>query len=303
MFILAESGRAQSLTAFDFLHLEPSTHSAALGGTAVTLTESDVSAFLYNPALINKGVDRMLAVTYLKHLSDLHAGFAAYSRDLGRWGTAAAGLRFLHWGSIMRADEQGNEHGTFSSNDIALTVGLANEWREGIRYGVNLHAIYADVAEYNAMALAADVGVVWYIPKQLLTLAGSLNNLGVVVSSLGTTRDQLPVDLRVSVSKRLRYIPLLAALTLHRLQDITHIESVDDAFRHAIFSLEFEVTSIFQIRLGYSHNRRNLQSDSRLDLAGIGVGFGLKIRKIRIDYAFNSWSFAGLHQFTLGTKL
>jgi len=43
---------------------------------------------------------------------------------------------------------------------------------------------------------------------------------------------------------------------------------------------------------------------SRLDFAGLGFGIGLKITRVRVDYAFNSWSsIGGLHQFTLQTAL
>ncbi len=35
----------------------------------------------------------------------------------------------------------------------------------------------------------------------------------------------------------------------------------------------------------------------------IRLGFGLKITRFRLDFAFTSWSFAGLHQFTVQTRL
>lgn len=301
--VIANVTQAQSPTAFDFLRLEPSARAAALGGTAVVLTEADVSAFFYNPALLNTDMHRQATVSYLNHLSDLQAGFAGYGRDFGNWGTAAAGLRFVHWGTIPRTDELGQRSVEFSANDLALTLGLARSYGKRLRYGLNLHMVYTAIADYSASALAADVGLVWHDPEALVTVAGAVNNLGLLVGSLGTTQDELPLDVRASVSKRLRYIPVLAALTLHSLQDAFELASASDAFRHAIFSLEFQAIPVFHIRLGYSHNRRNLKSDSRLDLAGFGTGFGLKVRGIGLDYAFNSWSFAGLHQFTLKSRL
>lgn len=301
--LLAHPGRTQSSTAFDFLRLEPSARAAALGGTAAVLADADVGAIFYNPALLNRDMHRQASVTYLNHLSDLQAGFAGYSRDLGRLGSAAAGIRFVHWGSILRSDELGEVAGEFTASDVAFSLGMARSYREGLRYGVNLHGAYTAVAEYNAAALAADAGLVWHRPEALLTVAGSVTNLGLLVGSLGTSKDKLPLDVRVSVSKRLRYIPVLTALTLHSLQDAFELGSAEDAFRHAIFSLEFQAIPVFHIRLGYSHNQRNLKSDNRLDLAGFGTGFGLRIRGIGLDYAFNSWSFAGLHQITLKSRL
>ena len=227
----------------------------------------------------------------------------AFSRDLPSGGSAAAGLRFLHWGSIDRTNELGITDGTFSSSDLALTLGLARNWQYGIRYGVNLHTVYSNVAEFNALAFAFDIGAAWHQTEQQLTVAGSLNYLGHTVSSLGTMRDRLPLDVRLSVSKRLRYMPLIAALMLHDLHYAPDVRTTEDIFNHLVFSLEFQASSAFHLRVGYNHKYRNLKSESRLDLAGVGAGIGLKIRRFQFDYAFSSWSLAELHLFTLGTRL
>ena len=303
MISVLPCAHAQLNSGFSFLRLESSARAAALGGSAAILDARDVGTFLYNPALLNADMNRMLSVTWLNHVSDLQAGFVAYSRNVGPLGSAAAGLRFLHWGTITRADEQGQPNGKFSASDLALTIGLARDWQHGVRYGVNLHSIYTNVAEYNALAMALDAGLIWHIPLQQITVAGSLNYLGRALTSLGAMRDRLPLDIRASISKRLRHLPLIVALTLHDLPNAPEVRSAEDAFSHAIFSLEFQASSAFHLRVGYSHERRELKSESRLDLAGIGAGFGLNIRRFQLDYAFSSWSFVALHQFTMGTRL
>lgn len=294
---------AQSSPGFGFLQLESSTRAAALGGSAAILDAHDLGAFFYNPALLNADMHGTLSITWLNHLSDLQAGFVSYSHDFGPLGSAAAGVRFLHWGSVPRADEQGAVDGTFTASDLALSVGFARNWQHGVRYGINLHTVYSSVAEYGALAMALDAGVAWHVPSQQVTIAGSLNYLGRALSSLGGVRDRLPLDVRVSVSKRLRHIPLIAALTLHDLRYAPSARSTGDFFSHTILSLEFQASSAFHLRVGYSHDKRELKSASRLDLAGIGAGFGLRIRRFQFDYAFTSWSFAELHQLTLGTRL
>jgi hypothetical protein len=64
---------------------------------------------------------------------------------------------------------------------------------------------------------------------------------------------------------------------------------------------EFYFSEAFNVRVGYNHRRHEeLKMKSRLDLAGVGMGFGLVIRGVGFDYAYNSWSsVGGLHQFTL----
>ena len=151
--------QGQSLSSFDFLRLAPSAQVAALGGTHLTATSAQGSAVFHNPALLGKEADGNLSLSWLNHLSDLTSGTAIYARDLGKLGTAAAGIRFFHWGDLVRADQQGQRQGSFAPTNLALTVGLARPWQSRFRYGANLHLAYTSIAEFNALAMAVDVGV------------------------------------------------------------------------------------------------------------------------------------------------
>jgi len=297
------------LSGFGFLRLEPSARASALGGSFSAVYGDDVNAFFYNPALLNETTDGALSLSYLNHLSDLNAGFVAYGRHEERLGTTfAGGLRFLSWGTIQGADEQGNRTGTFSASDVALTLGAARQRGERLHYGANVHVVYSSVEDFNASALAMDLGVLYHIPGQNLAASASVNNLGVTLSSLGETHDDLPLDVRVGLTKRLRYVPLLVSVTGYNLHDIGDEPddqgTLSNVFSHLALGGEFQFSEVFNVRFGYNHRRHQaLKQDSRLDLAGVGLGFGIKITRFRLDYAFNSWSFGGLHQFTVRTVL
>ena len=297
------------LSGFGFLRLEPSARAAALGGSFSAVYGDDVNGFFYNPALLNESTDGHLSLSYLNHLSDINAGFVAYSRHYDGLGSLAAGLRFLSWGTLQGADEQGNRTDDFSAADVALTIGGARTQGENLYYGANVHVIYSSVEDFNASALAADVGVLYYMAEQRLGFSASVNNAGVTLRSLGDTTDDLPLDVRLGVTKRLRYIPLLISLTgynLHAPGSGTPEEAtaLGNVLHHLIVGGEFQFSEAFNVRFGYNHRRHeDLKQGSRLDLAGVGLGFGLKIRRFNLDYAFNSWSFAGLHQFTVRTGL
>ena len=298
------------LTGFGFLRLEPSARAAALGGAFSAVYGDDVNGLFYNPGLLNEAMHRGLSVSYLNHVADLNMGFLAYARHLDRVGTVGAGIRFLNWGTFERADADGNRDGTFGASDVALTLGIGRAYTERLRYGANVHTIFSSVESYRAAALAADLGVVFVVPEQRLTLSASANNVGVTLSSLGATRDELPTDLRLSVAKRLQYVPILVSLTGYNLHapganmpdDAT---ALDNVLHHLAVGTEFQFSEAFQLRFGYNHRRHEaLKTKSRLDLAGFGMGVGLNVTRVRFDYAFNSWSENGrLHQFTLRTVL
>ncbi len=297
------------LTGFSFLRLEPSARAAALGGSYAAVYGDDINGMFYNPALLNEQMHGALSLSYLNHLSDVNAGFLAYSRHYEGLATFGLGLRFLSWGSFDRSDETGERLGSFGASDVALTVGAARSYGERVRYGANVHVIYSSLDAFNASALAADLGVLYHVAERSLTFSASVNNLGVTLSSLGTTRDDLPVDLRVGFSKRLTHLPLLITVmgyNLHNLSDTPDdATAVDKVLYHVAFGGEFQFSEAFRLRFGYNHRRHeDLKLKSRLDLAGVGLGAGIRISRVRIDYAFNSWSsLGGLHQFTLRTHL
>jgi hypothetical protein len=305
------SVRAQSdLPGFPFLRLAPSARAAALGGAFSAVYGDDVNALFYNPAALNAQMDGQLAVSYLNHLSDINAGFLGYGREVGTLGSFGAGVRYLTYGELTEADANGVQTGTFGASDLALTVGAARASGERLRYGASVHLIHSRIATEDAAAVAADVGVLYVQPAARLTLSASLHNLGTTVNGLGTEREALPTDLRVGVTKRLRYLPLLVSVTGYELHQAGTLAPegasiTRNVFYHLAFGGEFQFSPAFNLRLGYNHRQHEeLKLNSRLDLAGVGFGVGLKVARVKVDYALNSWSDLGrLHQFTVRTKL
>ncbi len=302
-FFSISNVKGQKLSGFDFLRLEPSAEAAALGGTLLNASSSQSSSILYNPALMNREAGNSLSVSWLNHLSDLQSGTVTYARDVGKLGMAGVGVRFFHWGKIDQADTNGERIGTLAASNVALSVGLSRPWNSRFRYGASLHLAYTSIAQFNALAITMDAGLVYHVPDQGFTASIGATNIGRSLSSLGQSRDAMPLDLRMTVSKRLRYIPVLIGFTAYNLQYIHEVTTANEGFQHAILSLEFQAIPAFDLRLGYNHRKRGLKSDRRLDMAGITVGFGVQIRRFELDYSFSSWSFAGLHQFTITTKL
>lgn len=294
---------------FDFLRLAPSARAAALGGAFGAVDDGDVTGLFYNPALLIPRMHRTVSLSYLNHLSDVNAGFVAYSHHVERLATVGVGLRFLSWGELVAANEFGERTGTFGAGDTALTLGLARALGTHWRYGANLHVIYSYIESARATALAVDLGVLYRLPAQQIAISASVNNFGRALDSFGPTRNTLPVDVRLSLTKTLRYLPLLLSVTAYNLHDLDatldNSTTLDNVLAHIALGGELRLTKAFRARVGYNHRRsKELALTDRLDAAGLSIGFGVLISRLHVDYAYNSWSkFGGLHWFTLRMRL
>src|SRR5690606_22918328 len=285
-----DSAQPADPSAFSFLRIEPSARAAAMGGSFGAIGDGDINAFFFNPALISSAVDGQLSLSYLNHVADVNAGFASFGHQYGDLATFAVGIRYLNWGSVEGADQDGVRTGSFGAGDVALTIGAARPAADRIRIGANVHFIHSSVARFGATAIAADLGVVFHDVERRLAVGASVNNLGVTLGSLGSQRDNLPVDVRISASARFAHLPLLVSLTGYNLHDFdpafADADALDNILYHVAVGGEFQFSQAFNIRFGYNYRRHDeLRSKPRLDFAGVSLGVGIRVRQFKFDYA------------------
>ena len=313
--LVAGSGQVEAqpgaeMTPFQVLRIEPSARAAALGGAFAAVADGTVNGLFYNPALPGPATSRSASVSYVNHLSDLNAGSATYSHTVRGLGTTVSGgLRFAHWGTFEGRDRFGNRTGDFRAGEVVLTAGAARPFGARMRYGGSLHLMHAYIDRMQATALAVDLGGLYRIPEQRVTLGVSLRHLGGMLDGFAQTRESLPLDLQVGLSKRLAHLPLLLTVTGYDLTNLsTGIKggsTTDHVLSHLTFGAELQPGDVLRLRAGYNHRRSTeLALTDRFDLAGVGLGFGVTVSALTVDYAYNSWSsLGGLHQFTLRADL
>lgn len=307
--LAAAPSEAQSrLTGFDLLRMTPSASAAATAGAYMRGATPSPDALLLNPAFLEEQDHHHLSLGYLNHLDDVWMGFASYAREIEQLGgMAGVAIRHLNYGSFDRTYFDGTTTGTFGASETVLTLSYSQELAPRLRGGANLHTAFVTLDDVSASALAADLGATLSIPEQGMMISAALRNVGVVMSSLGEENDRLPVDLRITVSRQLQNLPLRLSITGY---DLTRFENengsaINEVARHLAFGGEFQFGSAFAIRGGYDYRRgEELSTGERLDLAGLGLGFGLNLRRFGFDYAYNAWSsFGGLHHVTLRASL
>ncbi|MEM9999005.1 MAG: hypothetical protein AAF809_14980, partial [Bacteroidota bacterium] len=195
------------------------------------------------------------------------------------------------------------------AGDFALSVSYARPLTEDerLRGGVTLHTLFATLDDASASAVAFDAGLVYTIPEQQLTVSAAVVNAGTVFSSFGEEDDTLPFDLRLAVAKRLANVPLQLTVTGYDLADLSEGSgnAANRVLNHLTVGGELFFGKAFALRAGYNDRLRDeLDPQGRFDVAGVGLGFGLEIRRVGFDYGYTGWSeVGGLHQFSLRTRI
>ena len=307
---LPVSAQSRTETGFTLLRLDTSARTAALAGTGAVATD-DPAVLLSNPALLTPAASRGLGLGYTNLALDVSAGSAVYARDVGWLGglSLGGGVRYLSYGDFeRRADLESDAQGTFGASEAAVTLAASREVLPRVRAGVATHVVFASLDDAGSQALAADLGVSYTNDDEGLVLGASVHHVGGVLSSLGSSTDRLPLDVRLTASKRLRYVPLtvsVAAVDLQRFEGQASDSSfVGRALDHLSLGGELQLGSALRARAGYNGRRgADLRSGGRLDLAGVSVGAGVALRRVSVDYAFSNWgAFGGLHQFGVRTR-
>lgn len=291
-----------------FLNVASSPYNSSLGGVPVSLTTGSPAQMHANPAFLTSESSRMLSASFMRYLSDANMGSLTSAYDIENIGTIGLGIRFVNYGQMDRIDEFGIDRGSFNASDMAVKVALARNFEDWIRFGVAADFIFSSYDTYQASGIAFSGGVIYDQPESDYSIGLSFINLGTQLSTFDGSREELPFDLRLGVTRKLQYLPLRLTFTAHQLQR-WNLRTVNDASdpsffanlaRHMAIGGDFLFSESFRVRVGYNHlAHEELKTGQRLELVGFGFGVAIKYKGIDVEFSRNSYSVMG-NMFQLG---
>lgn len=305
---------------YQFLNLAQSPRQAALGGKTVTVVDYDVNQAFYNPATINDQMHNRLSANYGNYFGEVSYGTAAYAYTYDRHLlTFHGGVSYVNYGNFDGRDELGNETGTFSGSEIALSLGYAQNipWTD-IYVGANAKIISSSLESYTSYGAAVDLGFLYIEEQNDINYGLSIRNLGVQLKPYETTNEKLPLSIDFGISQLMEYVPIRWHFTMENLQQwnisfsnpnraegsldgtVTEekVSFFNNALRHMIFGAELFPDKSFSIRLGYNFRRgEELKIVDQRNFSGISAGFGLRFNNIRFDYSYSRYTIAGNTSF------
>ena len=287
---------------YQFLNLDLSARAAALGGTFVA-NNDDPDVIFYNPAGLSLLKKNPISFSFVKHLLDINLASLSYSTEWKGVGRIGAAVSYINYGTFTQADENGNKTGQFGAGETAFILGYSNSLGDDYYYGANVKFIYSSIADRSSTAIALDLGLHYAIPSALTDVGFAILNAGTQITEYYSTKEDLPFDVVLGVSKKMEHLPLRLSLDFHNLNANT--SSFFKKFDAFSIGAEFYLSRVLSLRFGYNNSVRNdLTIGSFAGLAGFNVGIGAIISNYEFDYGFSSMGLVGgLHRISVSTSL
>lgn len=312
-FSLQAEAQVGGTTTYDFLNLVTSARNAALGGRMVSASNGDLGSVWQNPALLTADMHQIIVLSYNDLFAGAGYGYAAYAFDRPGWGTFAAGVQYVDYGTFRGADNFGNLMGDFFAKDFVLNLSYARPIDSSFYIGVNIKPIYSTYERYVSMGIATDVGITYLSHDGNFSASLVLRNMGTQLKTYASTYESLPFEILAGFSQKLQYAPFRFSFTFHHLQNFKmYYDSplqqdgvgasqksdgeilLENILRHIIGSVEFLPSKTFYIAAAYNYQRRQeMALHDAPGMVGFSFGAGIRTQKFSLSYGHAVYHAAG----------
>lgn len=298
------SARAENTSnAYNFLNIPTSSHVFGLGGNNIAIIDDDVTLTDQNPALIGPEVDKQVAFNYMLYMSSGNFVGLRYGMGAGEHSGWAVGLRYLNYGKFDGYDEFGTPTGNFTPSDLVVEGTYSRDISARWRGGVNLKFAYSSYEQYNAFAIAADLGVNYYDDEHDLSLSFVLKNMGGQVKRFTDTYNRVPFDIQIGYMQTIGSSPFQIAITANNLTKwkIPYYAYTEDGeekfevkdgfftnfFRHLIFGLQWQPSDKFYACVAYNYKTHSdMTNHNNTFFSGFSLGAGFRTRGFSVGAAY-----------------
>ncbi len=308
-YIFAQTERDE---VYRFLEVPSSAQASALGGNQVALFEGNSSLMHINPAYLDEESAKNISATFVNYLIDARYGFVNYALHYPSVGTIGFGIRYAGYGDLNEYDINGVNQGSFNAGDLALNSTLSTQLSEKLRAGVAVDYIHSSYGEFVSSAFSGSAGLYYMDAESRFSAGLSIRNLGDQVAYYNETREDLPLDISIGVSKKPEKFPFQLSLTLRQLNNWDLRVQGEDSkpefstqlFRHVIIGGEAALGKNFWLRFGYNRWQHDqAKTNENFDFAGASMGIGINFRKVKVDISRSSLSdIGGIVQLSIRTK-
>lgn len=281
---------------YSFMNVPTSARQASLGGNINSAWDSDSNLALWNPALMNEEMNNQVGINYISYLADISFGTVSWVHQLDDKNYISLHGRYFDYGTFTQTNEFGNEEGTFTASDVAITLGYAYNISDFFTVGTNLSYINSKIESYQSTGLVTDLGIVFHDIDYNTNVSLVIRNLGWQLTAYDSKLEKLPLQINLGFSQKYEEFPIEISANLHDLQkfDISspsnkngqEVKLTRKLIDHFSFGAELFPDKGFNLRVGYNFKRGNeLAVQDVRSFSGLTFGFGVKIKSFKFDYA------------------
>ena len=279
----------------------------AASGFNVSYQTSEVGLSANNPSLLNAELSSQLNASFNAFLGGVKTYSLAGAYHSERMNTTFGGhIYYVDYGSIPATDAAGNRSGEFRPVDFVAQLSAAGKYLERWSYGGSLKFINSSYAQYSSNAIAVDFGLHYDDSANGFTASMLAKNMGVQLKTYAGEKEDLPFDLQVGITKRLKKAPFGFSATVHHLHNfnISYNDTVfnndngfsspssfDKIFNHIVLASHIYLGKHLEATIGYNHLRRYELSlpGAANGLDGFSAGLRIRFSRLQILYARSTY--------------
>ncbi|MEW6556525.1 MAG: PorV/PorQ family protein [Elusimicrobiota bacterium] len=238
-----------------FLKLEQGAKPIGMGG-AFTGIANNADGIYYNPAGLGSLTKKEVSVTYSAMYQDMMSSYLSFALPTYKFGTFGLGITYLTVDKIEKTNDDGVSLGDAKISNLAGAVYYAKKL-DMLAIGGGVKFIQQDYDAAKGSGLAADVGGLFTIVKDKLSLGLSVLNLG-PKAKIGDTKNKLPLIIRGGIG----FTPV------QKLTIGSDLEKPNDADMKLHLGGEYAFSPLMSVRIGY---------ETMKDIGGgLTAGVGIK---------------------------
>ena len=306
-------GERAGTSGFQFLKLPYDARASALGETVVA-DANDVSALVWNPALIARLPGVQAGFHHTAYFVDVSLDFAGVTWKLPQGVSLGASLQTMNSGDmdVTTEIEPTGTGQTFRLVDVAAGLTVAQQLTDLFAYGITTKYVQESVAGLKADAIVFDLGIHYMVGATGARMAVAVRNFGFDGRPEGELNR--PVIASDPIQIESDFEAMTPPTTFHlgfaydvfsntdgnSLTVLAQLNNPNDNAEYWTTGAEYGWNQTLFLRAGYRFGIEEMDAPS------VGAGFRLPFagRSLSIDYGFNRMERLGnVHRFGLNVTL
>ena len=259
--------------------------SLAMGDAYAGLSNGPDSIYL-NPAGLAAVETPELGAMYFKEIADMNLTAIQYAQPLNQLGSLGIGIESFSAGTMEVNYLNGDSKSVNAQTDYIINAAYGVHLKGGLSAGADLKYLNSKLAEAeSANAVALDLGGLYNLPQMKeVTLGLALQNMGGGIKYIDE-KDPLPFTVRVGAAYQTQLQNNIFTIS----GDLNKPKELSARFN---LGAECLYNQVIALRAGYKFG---------YDVDSFTAGFGVKINRYRLDYAFAPKGDLGdTHRLSLG---